>query len=44
MLTFEEEIEKLKPLMDCDADEAYSFLAPLMAEPVKRPEIGRAHV
>jgi FkbM family methyltransferase len=39
MLTFEEEIEKLKPLMDCDADEAYSFLAPLMAEPVKRPVV-----
>lgn len=39
MLTFEEEIEKLKPLMDQDADEAYSFLSPLFSAPVKKPVV-----
>lgn len=37
MLTFEQEIEKLKPLMEQDADEAYSFLAPLLNTPVEKP-------
>ena len=39
MLTFEEEIERLKPLMDQDADEAYSFLTPLLTAPVEKPVV-----
>lgn len=39
MLTFREEIERLKPLMDRDADEAYSFLSPLFSTPVGKPVV-----
>lgn len=39
MLSFEKEIEKLKPLMDQDTEEAYSFLAPLLTASVERPVV-----
>lgn len=39
MKSFAEEVEKLKPLMDQDAEETYSFLAPLLAKPLEKPVV-----
>jgi len=39
MLSFEEEVKKLEPLMEQDEDEAYSFLRPLFASPNDKPVV-----
>lgn len=39
MLTFEEELKKLEPLIDQDGEEAYSFLAPLLTAPLEKPVV-----
>lgn len=36
---FAEELEKLKPLMEQDAEEAYSFLNPLLVTPLEKPVV-----
>lgn len=39
MLTFEVELEKLKPLVEQDAEDVYSFLTPVLNAPAEKPVV-----